>query len=980
MANNASVIVTNRNKPTILSPAHFSVVGDQIIAVAAPFSASLNDLSDVVITAPASGSTLSYNGVDWVNTIPTLDSLSDVTITTPASGSVLAYNGSQWVNAPTSSVYATDINNTLNTVPLRDPADNGSFEVGGLQFDTTDVSADGVGKVLWNDAEGTIQVGLKGGNVTLQIGQENVIHVRNDEAFHMTDGQVVYTNGSTGIHQTVKLADADLEATSETTLGIVTEHIAKNKEGFITTFGLVRNINTHHLTEGYPVYLSSTAGATTSTRPIAPAHAVFLGYCVRKHISLGSIFVNIDPGAELSELHDVVITAPASGSVLSYDGAVWRNATPTVSSSNITGIIPVSNGGTGTGTAFTPGSIVFAGPSGSYYQDNPNFFFDDANNRLGLGPTPATRLHVRGSAASDIITSEMGLNCLQVAPPANNSVTAVLAGVGAGNVDNGTHQYYCSFYTATGETTLAKYSLTGYGYPVTVVDKTTNGKVVVTFPVSTDVRVIGRRIYRSGIVNGYSDVRLVADIANNIATSTTDNLSDASKTGLEAFTRDNTTNKFITIDGVPVLRASLINTFLGYESNAGLLAGTSVGGYNTSVGYRTGYNLTAGTRNTLMGYSAGQALTTGFDNTIIGDSAALSNQTGYSSVLIGRNVNGSHNGTRFCTYIGNSVNQGGSTGQQTANVAIGHQAMNGLTTGGNSIAIGAYANQNQTAYSACITIGAYCDLPSAALHGQLNIGNVLYGLGIYNANAFSSTPTLLGKIGIGITTPTAVLHLKAGTATAGTAPLKIAPGSLLTAPEIGSIEVDTGDKIYHTITTSTARKEIALCDAVLTPSSAVYATTNGRLTTTAPSAGPGSYGSMWADDISQLVGIASSMVYVKVPSSFTGSYTNNMTFQNASELKVLTAGKYLVNWSMSMHLATGGNRKISGAIMVNTTAAQNTEASQVIAGTLQDIHVSGTGIVSCAVNDVIGLCVENETSADDIIVTHGNMTALFVGV
>jgi hypothetical protein len=46
------------------------------------------------------------------------------------------------------------------------------------------------------------------------------------------------------------------------------------------------------------------------------------------------------------------------------------------------GTLPVTNGGTGTSTAFTAGSVVFAGPSGVYAQDNTNLFYDDATNRL----------------------------------------------------------------------------------------------------------------------------------------------------------------------------------------------------------------------------------------------------------------------------------------------------------------------------------------------------------------------------------------------------------------------------------------------------------------------------------------------------------------------------------------------------------------------------------------------------------------------
>ena len=47
-----------------------------------------------------------------------------------------------------------------------------------------------------------------------------------------------------------------------------------------------------------------------------------------------------------------------------------------------TGTLAVSRGGTGTGTAFTAGSVLFAGASGIYSQDNTNLFWDNATKSL----------------------------------------------------------------------------------------------------------------------------------------------------------------------------------------------------------------------------------------------------------------------------------------------------------------------------------------------------------------------------------------------------------------------------------------------------------------------------------------------------------------------------------------------------------------------------------------------------------------------
>lgn len=49
------------------------------------------------------------------------------------------------------------------------------------------------------------------------------------------------------------------------------------------------------------------------------------------------------------------------------------------------GTLATSSGGTGTATVFTQGSVVFAGTSGNYAQNNSLFFWDNSNNVLRLG-------------------------------------------------------------------------------------------------------------------------------------------------------------------------------------------------------------------------------------------------------------------------------------------------------------------------------------------------------------------------------------------------------------------------------------------------------------------------------------------------------------------------------------------------------------------------------------------------------------------
>lgn len=95
----------------------------------------------------------------------------------------------------------------------------------------------------------------------------------------------------------------------------------------------------------------------------------------------------------------------------------------------------------------------------------------------------------------------------------------------------------------------------------------------------------------------------------------------------------------------------------------------------------------------------------------------------------------------------------------------------------------------------------------------------------------------------------AILEIKAGTATANTAPLKFTSGTLLTAAEAGAIEFLTDD-VYATITTGAARKPIVLADAALTTGRVPFTTTNGRLTDSANLAWSGSLLTVTSGDIS----------------------------------------------------------------------------------------------------------------------------------
>lgn len=114
--------------------------------------------------------------------------------------------------------------------------------------------------------------------------------------------------------------------------------------------------------------------------------------------------------------------------------------------------------------------------------------------------------------------------------------------------------------------------------------------------------------------------------------------------------------------------------------------------------------------------------------------------------------------------------------------------------------------------------------------------------GMYNTNAneigFATSGTgrerltSTGHYFWGTTTPTARLHIAAGTTAASTAPIKLTSGSLMTTPEVGAIEFLT-DTLYYTRTTSTTRIEIVWALAHPTAGRVAYAGSGGFLQDTA---------------------------------------------------------------------------------------------------------------------------------------------------
>jgi hypothetical protein len=208
----------------------------------------------------------------------TLTQLSDVIITTAANGNIIKYNGSNWVNVP---MYTGTI-------------------------------------AQYVDGTGAYQT-----FPTLLSSDRLVTEVRNTSGATMTKGTVVYLNGSSGTLPTIAKAKADAESTSTGTYGVVQNDIANNANGYVVVIGNLTGIDTSAYSAGAILWLSpTTAGGFTTTKPVAPNNAVYVGIVTRSNNTQGTIEVKIQNGYELEELHNVLITSAANN-----DGLFWESST-----------------------------------------------------------------------------------------------------------------------------------------------------------------------------------------------------------------------------------------------------------------------------------------------------------------------------------------------------------------------------------------------------------------------------------------------------------------------------------------------------------------------------------------------------------------------------------------------------------------------------------------------------------------------------
>lgn len=187
--------------------------------------------------------------------------------------------------------------------------------------------------------------------------------------------RVVYINGGQGDMPTVTLAASTQESTSSKTYGITAESIDHMSTGKVIVDGSLTGLNTDQFNPTAPMgnvngtilYLGTSSGLPTSTKPSAPNHLVAIGTIIRTHQNEGVVEVRIQNGFELEELHNVAISGITNHQILVYHTGInnlWQNTTLSSDyvsdfNSSVSGLLPVKN--------ITPsGNIIVSSNNGIY--------------------------------------------------------------------------------------------------------------------------------------------------------------------------------------------------------------------------------------------------------------------------------------------------------------------------------------------------------------------------------------------------------------------------------------------------------------------------------------------------------------------------------------------------------------------------------------------------------------------------------------
>lgn len=278
---------------------------------------------------------------------------------------------------------------------LRVHAASGFFSY--LHFNTGISDADQIpGQLNWNTELGTIDVGLTD-TLNGAIGQDVFYRVQNTTGSTLYKGQTVYASGVSGGGS--RIAPAKYTANDSIDdirfIGVVTEDIPNGELGFVTHFGLIRNIDTTTANSGInPSAETWVAGDILYAHPTVaggltkfkPKYDIYVAFVLDTGAN-GEIFIRVTDPGHIEDLHDVNISGLLNNQYLIYQSGTdeW---VPT--SSGIFTSLSLNNTGVPVGSGLTH---YVAKWSGTNVLTTGLLYDNGINVAVGTG-SPKAQFHV----------------------------------------------------------------------------------------------------------------------------------------------------------------------------------------------------------------------------------------------------------------------------------------------------------------------------------------------------------------------------------------------------------------------------------------------------------------------------------------------------------------------------------------------------------------------------------------------------------
>ncbi len=574
------------------------------------------------------------------------------------------------------------------------------------------------------------------------LGQADrvITEVRNTTGATVVKGTVIYLSGASGGKATIQKAQANSELTSSGTFGVIQSDINNNSNGYAVVIGTVLGVNTSSYTEGQVLWLSPTvAGGFTSTKPVAPNHAVYVAI-VTLAATNGTIEVKVQNGYEIDELHDVLITSKANNDAIVYDSAsgLWKNKQ-----------LVADAIADGTTTVAPSQNAVFDALAAKENTSSKNV----ANGYAGLG-SDGKLFSTQMPSITITDTFVVGSQAALLALTAETGDVAVRTDVNKSFILKGSDPAVLANWQELLTPTSAVTSVFGRNGAVTA----QNGDYTTALVTETT-----NKRYQTDIQQAYNDATSsiqsqlnAKETLTNKSTSTTLGTSDtlyptqnAVKTYVDTKVGGGVGSLEFNSTDLTVWNNGKSNVDTNTSFGEGALRSNTTGGWNTAYGQSTLYNNTTGNFNTAVGLASLPANISGQLNTALGygalnTSSTGNENTGLGSASLGSNTSGNDN-------LASGYNSLGFNTTGSNNVALGTSAGSYISPSGNNVIT------NQSVYLGAETRTFANNQTNEIVVGYGAVGNGSNTATIGNS---SITKTVLnGNVGIGTTSPSAVLHL-----------------------------------------------------------------------------------------------------------------------------------------------------------------------------------------------------------------------------